>query len=69
MWEEQVEIKLRNHKDEDVVIKVIEGMSRYWEIRGSNYEYKQEDASTVEFQIPVTADGESTLIYTVRSWY
>ncbi len=69
MWEEQVEIKLRNHKDEDVVIKVIEGMSRYWEIRESNYEYKQKDASTVEFQIPVTADGESTLIYTVRSWY
>lgn len=69
MTEETIEIKLRNHKEEDVTIKVVERFGRFWKILDATYEYKKKDASTVEFLIPVSADGESTLNYSVRTWY
>jgi hypothetical protein len=69
MTEETIEIKLRNHKEEGVTVKVVERLGRFWKILDATSEYKQKDASTVEFLIPVSADGESTLSYTVRTWY
>jgi hypothetical protein len=69
MREESIEIKLRNHKDEDVTIKVIEHPGRYWEIREANFDYKKKDAATAEFNVGVPKDGESTLTFVVRTWY
>ncbi|MBU1320358.1 MAG: DUF4139 domain-containing protein [candidate division Zixibacteria bacterium] len=69
MTEETIEIKLRNHKDKDVTIKVVEKFGRYWEVRESNYEFTKKDASTAEFLVPVNADGDSTLSIIVRKWY
>jgi hypothetical protein len=69
MTEETIEIKLRNHKEEGVTVKVVERLGRFWKILDATSEFKQKDASTVEFLIPVSADGESTLSYTVRTWY
>lgn len=69
MTEETIEVELRNHKDEDITVKVVERMGRFWEIRNASHEYSEEDASTVEFLIPVEADGEATLSYVARTWY
>jgi hypothetical protein len=69
MTEQTIEIKLRNHKDSDVNVKVIENFGRYWEVRSSTYEYNKKDATTAEFMVPVAADGDSTLTIVVRKWY
>jgi hypothetical protein len=65
---ETYEIKLRNHKDEDVVVVAIEPMPGWWEwhITRSNMEYKKISAYKVEFPVSVKANGESTLTYTIE---
>jgi len=66
--EESFEITLRNHKDEDVVVRVVEHMFRWveWKILDESHEYSKTDAQTIEFQLPVEANGESKVTYTVR---
>lgn len=68
---QSVEIELRNNKEkEDVVITVEEYMGfRDWEITESNFTYRKKDAQRIEFDIPVKANGKTTLKYTViYSW-
>lgn len=66
--EETFEITLRNHKDEDVEVRVVEHMFRWseWEILESSHEYDEMDFKTIEFRVPVEADGEEVVTYTVR---
>ncbi len=66
--EESYEIKLRNHKDEAVEIRVVERMFRWseWTILQASHEYEKKDARTVEFRVKVPKDGEVTVTYTVR---
>lgn len=66
--EESYEITLRNHKDEDVDVRVVEHMFRWseWNIIEENYEHEKLDAQTIEFQVPVEANGETVVTYTVR---
>jgi hypothetical protein len=65
--EETYEIKLKNHKDTDAVVTVVEPMPGWleWHITNSNMEYKKVSAYKVEFQVPVKSNGENTLIYTL----
>lgn len=64
---QDVSIELRNHKEEDITVKVIE---HYWgpvvEVDNANYEVEKEDEYTYIFRVPVSADGEATLTYTVQ---
>jgi hypothetical protein len=66
--EESYEIRLRNHKDEDVEVRVVEHMFRWseWKTLESSHEYEKMDAQTIEFRVPVEADGETVVTYTVR---
>jgi len=69
--EESFEIKLRNHKEEAVEVRVVEHLFRWseWEIRRSNHDYDKKDARTIEFPVSVPKDGETTVTYTIRySW-
>jgi hypothetical protein len=69
--EETYSIKLRNHKAEDVEVRVVEHMFRWseWELIRATLDYLKLDAQTVEFRVPVEADGEAQVDYTVRySW-
>jgi hypothetical protein len=65
--EESFEITLRNHKDEDIEVRVVEHMFRWsqWKILESSHEYEKMDAQTIEFRVPVEADGETVVTYTV----
>jgi hypothetical protein len=65
-YEAAFEISLRNHKKEDVVVKVIEPIPGDWTMLGSSHEYKKTEAFTAEFNIPVPKDKESKLTYRVR---
>jgi len=67
--EEDYEVSIRNHKAEDVVVRVVEHPQGYWTILGETHTYEKKDASRVEFLIPVKADGEAVLSYTIRYEY
>jgi hypothetical protein len=62
-------ITLRNHKDEDIVVEVVEAVGGYWEIVNESQAHRKVDASTVAFDVPVKADGETVLTYTVEVKY
>ncbi len=66
--EESYKIVIRNHKEEDVTVRVVEPMFRAseWEIVKASADYTQADAHTIYFDVPVKANGEATVTYTVR---
>jgi hypothetical protein len=65
---ETYEIKLNNHKNDDIVVTVVESTPgwREWRIINSSLEYKKVSAYKVEFQVPVKSNGENTLVYTIE---
>lgn len=67
--EEDIEITLRNHKPEDVTVNVEEQMWRFtnWQLLKQSMEMKEKkDWRTVAWEVPVKANTESKLTYTVR---
>ncbi len=60
------EIKIRNHKKEDIVVEVVEPFHGDWTILKSSLEYEKRDAWTAVFKVPVKADSEAVLTYRVR---
>ncbi len=65
-YEASFEISLRNHKKEDVVVKVVEPIPGDWKMLSSSHEYQKTEAFTAEFNIPVPKDKEAKLIYRVK---
>jgi hypothetical protein len=65
-YEASFEISLRNHKKEDIAVKVIEPIPGDWTMLSSSHEWKKTDAFTAEFDIPVPKDKEVKLTYRVR---
>jgi hypothetical protein len=59
-------ITLRNHKDRDVTVRVVEPVPGDWRVVESSHPHERTDAYTAEFRIPVPADGETVLTYRVR---
>ena len=69
--DEAFEIKLRDHKTTPVEVRAVEHLYRWtnWEISQKSDEFKKNDAQTVEFRVPVPANGEKTVTYMVHySW-
>jgi hypothetical protein len=66
--EEQIEIKLRNHKDEPVAVLVKENLYRWsnWTILSKTHDFTRADARTIQFPVTVAKDGEAVLKYRVR---
>ncbi len=66
--EEEIEVKLRNHKAEAVDVIVKENLYRWsnWQITSSSLPYEKEDARTILFPVKVAKDGESVVRYRVR---
>lgn len=65
-YEAAFEVSLRNHKDEDVFVKVIEPIPGDWRMLRNSHEYKKTDAFTAEFNVLVPKDKETKLTYRVR---
>jgi len=68
-YETGFEISLRNHKDEDVVVKIKEPIPGDWTILSSSSKYEKTNAFEAEFDVPVRRNGEAVLTYTVRTKY
>lgn len=66
--EEEIEVKIRNHKSEGVEVLVKEVLFRWtnWHVKSSSAPYEKGDARTIYFPIKVAADTEEILHYRVR---
>ncbi len=66
--EEEIEAKVRNHKEQPVKVLVKESLYRWsnWKILTKNHEFTKEDAHTIVFPIDVPKDGETVVRYRVR---
>lgn len=67
--EYEVEISLRNHKDQDVEIIDREKFPSWWaikEVLKSSHPYEKTDAHTMEFRVKVPANGEVKINYRVQ---
>jgi len=65
--EKTYRIELRNHKKEDITVTVEKSVYGDWEIINKDKEFKKKDANTIEFSVPVSAEDESTINFTVRT--
>lgn len=63
------EITLRNHRDDDVVVEVLESVGGYWDVIQSSHAARKVSAQEMAFDVSVPADGESVLTYTVEVRY
>ncbi len=69
--DEEIEIKIRNHKDERVRVIVKENLYRWanWKIARKTHAFQKTDSRTIHFPIDIKKDGEVTIRYTVHySW-
>ncbi len=60
------EITLKNHKDSDIVVTVLENTGGDWEIMEENYKHIKESNNRIKWMIPVKSNSESKLNYTIR---
>jgi hypothetical protein len=64
--ERTFEIELRNHKETGVTVVVEKKLWGIWELLDANYSHIKKDAQTIQFEIPVDANGKATINYRVR---
>ena len=66
--EEEIEIKLRNHKTLPVDVIVQESLYRWtnWKLVSKSHEYSKENARLIHFPVHIVKDGEAMVRYRVR---
>jgi hypothetical protein len=66
--EEEIEVKLRNHKTQPVTVVVKENLYRWsnWKVLTKTHNFEKEDARTINFPVKVAKDGETVVRYRVR---
>ncbi len=67
MIEESFEVKIRNHKDTPVEVKVVEHVWSDWKVTKASHKFEKKDAHTIEFPITVPKDGDIVVTYTIRT--
>jgi len=63
--EESYAITLRNHKDDNVDILVVEHIWGDWTVLDNSHAFTKKDVRTLEFRVPVPAKGEAVLTFKV----
>lgn len=63
------EIVVRNHKQEEVTVRVEETLTGDWQVLESSPAYRKSDAGTIDFQLSVPKDAEARVTYRVKSRY
>jgi hypothetical protein len=69
VYEAAFDVTIRNHKESDIVVDIIEPMPSDWEILSKSHDFTKKDARTAVFSVPVSKDGEVTVSYRVRVRY
>ncbi len=66
VWESAYAITLRNHKESDVTVDVVEPMPGDWRIIEKSQDFVKKDARTAIFTVLVPKDGEVKITYRVQ---
>ena len=69
--EESFEIKVRNHKNEPVDVRIVEHLYRWtnWDLLKNSDPYKKLDSRTIEFSVQIPPAGEKVVSYKAHySW-
>ena len=65
-YESEWEILVKNHKEQDVTVGLIEPVPGSWTVVSSSQSYTKKDASTIRFDVPVPKNGETKVTYRIR---
>ena len=63
LLKQSFEISLRNHKEKEVTVTVIEHAYGDWKVVNSSQPFTKKDSHTIEFAVKVPANGESKVTY------
>ncbi len=66
VWESAYAITLRNHKESDISVDVVEPMPGDWRIFENSQDFVKKDARTAVFTVSVPKDGEVKVAYRVQ---
>ena len=69
VYEVEYQVVVRNHKTTGISVEVNEPIGGTWRIIRSTHEWTKTDAWAAQFNLPVAADGTTTLNYRVRVTY
>jgi len=66
--EEDIEIKVRNRKEQPVTVQVRENLYRWtnWNIIRKSQDFEKQDARTIQFPVKIAKGSEAIVRYTVR---
>ena len=66
LHESEWEIRLRNHKEEDINVGVLEPLTGNWKVVANTHRFTKADAFSIRFDVEVPGDGEAKIVYRVR---
>ncbi len=66
IYESEWEITLRNHKEEDITVSIVEPLYGNWEVVSSTHPYEKVDAFTIRFDVDVLKDAEVNVKYRIK---
>ncbi|MBE9546259.1 MAG: DUF4139 domain-containing protein [Proteobacteria bacterium] len=67
LYESEWEITLRNHKEKDITVGIVEPLSGNWEVISKSHPYRKVDAYTIRFDVEVPRDKEVKVKYRLRA--
>jgi len=66
LYESAWEITLRNHKEKDVKVGVVEPLSGNWSVVSSTHTFRKIDAFTIRFDVQISKEEEVKIRYTAE---
>lgn len=66
LYETAWEVTLRNHKEEDIVVGIVEPLYGNWQVIERSHAFQKLDAFTIRFDVPVKKDEEVKVTYRIR---
>jgi hypothetical protein len=66
LYESAFEITLRNHKDQDITVDVVERVPGDWTIIENSHDYEKREAFEAAFPVEVPSDGETVVTYRIQ---
>jgi hypothetical protein len=66
LHESEWEISLRNHKDKEVTVGIVEPLYGNWKVVDNTHEFTKKDAFTIQFDVKIPKEGEVKVKYRIR---
>ncbi len=63
----EYEILIRNHKEEDIIVKVVEPIGGDWIMLSNTHPFEKDEAFQIIFNVKVPKNDEAKLVYRIRA--